>query len=427
MVSAAVTPKALATPRSQLLSRLLPLNSGPGEIVALDGLRAIAALSVMMFHAHYIVSRPGAISGADVTYLWNYGQTGVHLFFVLSGFLLFTPYARAMLNGRPLPSVKRFFQRRALRILPAYWVCLAILAALQYPQLANPKGLVNIGIHLFLLHDDVFSINRTIEGPFWTLAVEAQFYVVLPLFAWLMSRFVGTTRSRWRVIASVLALIAGALVVRAADATIHGRSVIDHQGLAATLGQLFVHVTLGAQGKYLEVFGLGMLSTVVYQIAQDESRRLRRRLPLISIMLIAVALVMTIGLAQFTMRQNIVTPGYVMFYHAWDPLVIGGPLLIGIPYAALTIGVLWAPQWLRGIFEAKPLQLIGLISYSLYLWHLPILEFAAQQTMALPVSARIGIEILVGFMVAIPVAFLSYQLVERPFLSQRRRLATQPA
>ncbi len=63
----------------------------------------------------------------DISVPWNYAQTGVHLFFVLSGFLLFLPYARAMLQDRPLPTARRFYQRRALRILPAYWVCMIAL------------------------------------------------------------------------------------------------------------------------------------------------------------------------------------------------------------------------------------------------------------------------------------------------------------
>ncbi len=91
---AALAPRDMAS-RSQWRVALLPLDSGPGEIASIDGLRAIAALSVMLFHAYYLVSRSVG-AGVDVTALWNYGQSGVHLIFVRSGFLLFMPYARAM-------------------------------------------------------------------------------------------------------------------------------------------------------------------------------------------------------------------------------------------------------------------------------------------------------------------------------------------
>ncbi len=424
MSSVTVATQSGATPRPSLQSVLLPLNTGPGEIASVDGLRAVAALGVMMFHAYYLVTRTVVIGGLDVTFLWNYGQSGVHLFFILSGFLLFTPFARAMLTGRPLPSVNRFFQRRALRILPAYWACLAILAALQFRQFTSPAGLANIGMHLLMLHDVVPSMDRAIEGPFWTLAVEAQFYVMLPIFAWAIARFVGPTRSRMRLILGVLAVMAGALALRGVDAFVQSQ-LLRAPGSLGVASLVFLRVTLGTQGKYLEVFALGMLCSVLYLAAQDESRRLRRRLPEIGLALASVALVALIGLARIEMSLDILTPHNFIYAPAVNLLLIFGPLIAGISYACLTLGVLWSPAWLRGIFEAWPLRFIGLISYSLYLWHEPILSFAAQYTAALPPTLRVGCEILVGFGVAVPVAYLSYQLIERPFLSQRRRLAAQ--
>ena len=380
----------------------------------------------MLFHAYHLVAGQVVVGGQNITYLWNYGQSGVHLFFVLSGFLLFMPFARAMLNGRPLPSVKRFFQRRALRILPAYYVCLLILSATQFRQLASIKGLENIGLHLVMLHDDVSTVNRAINGPFWTLAVEAQFYVVLPLLAWAIAKFVGKTCSRWRVVVGVLAVMAGALVLRSMDAVAQGR--FDHiPGLVGDVARVFIHTTLGVQGKDLEVFALGMLCSVLYLAAQEESRRLRRSLPWIGAPLIVAAILAMVPLAQLQMRQDILTPPYWVFAHATDMLVIGGPLMAGLPYAALTLGVLWAPRWLRAVFELWPLRFIGLISYSLYLWHLPILTLTKNFAMTLPQGTRIGFEILVGVFVAIPVAYLSYQFVERPFLARRRKIVAQAA
>lgn len=410
------------------LARRLPVSTNPGEIASLDGLRALAALSVMLFHSYYLVTSHVIIGGQDVAFIWNYGQSGVHLFFVLSGFLLFTPYARAMLNGQSLPSTRRFFQRRALRILPAYYVCLAILAALQFRSLLSLSGLENIGLHVIMLHDDVAAFNRSINGPFWTLAIEAQFYVVLPLFAWAIGRFVGATRSRLRIVAGVLGVIAGALALRMVDEVVQGKLAIRH-GVVGSLAKLFFHLTFGVQGKYLEVFGLGMLCSVLYLAAQEESRRLRRSLPWVGAALVAFAVVAMIGLAKVQMVQDILTPAYFMLTHATDMRVVGGPLLAGLPYAALTIGVLWAPRWLRAVFEIRPLRFIGLISYSLYLWHLPILYLAQRVATTLPQDARIWFMVVIGFTVAVPVAFLSYHFVERPFLARRRKLAAaaQPA
>ncbi len=422
---AALAPRDMVS-RSQWRAALLPLDSGPGEIASIDGLRAIAALSVMLFHAYYLVSRSVVVAGVDVTALWNYGQSGVHLFFVLSGFLLFMPYARAMLAGRPLPSARRFFQRRALRILPAYWACLVILSLTQFTLLASPAGLANIGMHLLMLHDDIAVMNRAIEGPFWSLAVEAQFYVVLPIIAWAIAKVVGQTGSRRRTIGGVLAMLIGALALRSGDAYVQGHFA-HHPGVSGALATLFVHATLGIQGKYLEVFALGMLASVLYLGAQEESRKLRWSLRWISPMLVALALVAIVLLAQVQMRQDILTPPYFLFLSAGNLKVICGPLVAGLPYAALVLGVLWSPRWLRSVFEAPPLRFVGFISYSLYLWHLPILMLATPYALRAPESLCVAILVAVGFFVAIPVAYLSYQFVERPFLAQRRRLTLQPA
>ena len=90
----------------------------------MDSLRAIAALSVLVTHT-------GFLSGANTT-TW-YGQylarldIGVTIFFLLSGFLLYRPFALAHLRDEPAPSVKRFYTRRLLRIIPAYWVALSFV------------------------------------------------------------------------------------------------------------------------------------------------------------------------------------------------------------------------------------------------------------------------------------------------------------
>src|SRR5690242_20063157 len=108
------------------------MDNGPQEIRALDGLRALAAFSIVGFHALLFLQFEYTPLSRAVNHGWYYLSTGVHLFFVLSGFLLFLPYVRALLDGERLPSARRFYQRRALRILPAYWVCLTIMVALKF-------------------------------------------------------------------------------------------------------------------------------------------------------------------------------------------------------------------------------------------------------------------------------------------------------
>ncbi len=215
-------------------------------------------------------------------------------------------------------------------------------------------------MHLLMLHDDIAVMNRAIEGPFWSLAVEAQFYVVLPIIAWAIAKFVGQTGSRRRTIGGVLAMLVGALVLRSGDAYVEGH-LAHHPGVLGALATLFVHATLGIQGKYLEVFALGMLCSVLYLAAQEESRRLRRSLRWIGPMLVALALVAIVLLAQVQVHQDILTPPYFLFMSAGNLQVICGPLVAGLPYAALVLGALWSPRWLRSGFEAPSLRFVGFI------------------------------------------------------------------
>ena len=121
-----------AETRGRILKRLRPMENGPREIRSLDGLRAVAALSIVLFHVMLFLQLEYQPWSQAINHGWYYLSTGVHLFFVLSGFLLFLPYVRALLDGAPLPSARRFYRRRALRILPAYLVCLAAMVALVY-------------------------------------------------------------------------------------------------------------------------------------------------------------------------------------------------------------------------------------------------------------------------------------------------------
>lgn len=416
---ATAAPAARRASLRERLRVLWPLSSGPREIRVLDGLRAVAALSVLTYHAVRVTTTHPVLLGVDVSFAWNFTQTGVHLFFILSGFLLFLPYARVLLQGRTLPSARRFYERRALRILPAYYVCLAILALLQLPSLLSLSGLGNVASHLVFLHDDFPAYNRMIEGPFWTLAVEWQFYLVLPLLAALVARIAGAARSVMRVAGGVLCVLLLALVLRAADAQANGYLTRTHGGTAHALLTLVVRVTMGSQGKFLEVFAVGMLCSVLY-VAGTEQQRLSPRLARrIALPLSLAALAGMYALAQWDLRTTIDAPPYFKTISALDWGVLLGPLLIGMSYAALMMSILWGGRMLKAVFEARVLRFIGLISYSLYLWHLPIVQASVPFVDRLAPQVRTGGSLVFALCAATLVAYLSYQLVERPFLKRR--------
>jgi peptidoglycan/LPS O-acetylase OafA/YrhL len=390
--------------RSRLGAALKPLENGPQEIRALDGLRAVAAISIVVFHAlHAANFQASPISRVLGNFFW-FLPTGVHLFFVLSGFLLFLPYARAMLTNRPLPHVWLFYKRRALRILPVYWlalVVLAILTALQHAPLRLGQAIV---AHLFMVHDVFPHLNRDLEGPLWTLAVEAQFYLLLPLIAAALARFVGHTRSARRLLSGIAIAMALALVIRAADIAITASLPVNTtEGIA----RAFVLITMGMQGKYLEVFITGMLASVLYVVTVEHgnvSVWVRRRAAWG--ILLASIIVLLLAVQNVRYGGTIFTPGA-----RWGAQVLFYPLLVGAGYASLLLAILWSNRVIRWLFESPPMRFVGHISYSLYVWHNPIILAIAPFFAGIPILAR--------FIFAFPVAYVSYQLVERPFLRRR--------
>jgi peptidoglycan/LPS O-acetylase OafA/YrhL len=394
--------------------------AGTHDIRALDGLRGLAVLSVLLYHTLVALHVRSFLFGHEVTFAWFYLESGVELFFVLSGFLLFMPYARAMLQARPLPSTKTFYRRRALRILPAYWVCLAILVLIALPHYLSLDGLQNVAWHLALLHDAIPAYNRAIEGPFWTLAVEAQFYLLLPLIAWGIARWVGATQSLKRIAGGVLALLAAALAWRQLNG-VATAWLPKVSGWPQQAVRYILQFTYGSQGKYLEVFAIGMLCAVLYVAAQEG------RLPRIETVRFAAPLVLASFAAYLLLaprvyeRRNAILAQCNLCMQPGDVESLFGTLGLAVGYGTLLLAVLWGGHYLRRTFELPALRAIGLISYSLYLWHEPLVSTLIPPLAALPIPLAGVLATVAAGAVAVMAASASYWLVERRFLPNQRR------
>ena len=166
--------------------------SSASNIPELDGLRAVAVLSVFLRHAWGLSGQPQVvIGGVDLSPLIVMMANGVDLFFVLSGFLLGRGFVAADLAGKPAPSLRRYVRSRAFRILPAYYLALIALFVFFAPMLLNPAdvysngGTVTLASHLLVLQTiNPISYGRWgIASPYWTLTIEVIFYALVPLVA----------------------------------------------------------------------------------------------------------------------------------------------------------------------------------------------------------------------------------------------------
>ncbi len=164
----------LAPTREQAPDVVKPPPGNP-RFPLFDSLRGLAALAIVLTHV-------GLGSGAN--YNAAYGallarlDIGVTLFFVLSGFLLYRPFVAARLEDRPALRLRDYARRRVLRIVPAYWLALTVLAIWPGLTFTGPRWVY----YGFLQNYDFLWVLGGL-GQAWSLAVEASFYVLLPFYA----------------------------------------------------------------------------------------------------------------------------------------------------------------------------------------------------------------------------------------------------
>ncbi len=330
----------------------------------INGLRAISVTVVIFFHAGF-----DFLSG---------GYVGVDVFFVISGFLITTIITQDISDQNF--SILHFYERRARRILPALVVVLSVcipfawawmtpwqLAAFNRALMATCGFASNI---LFAYKADYFAPSAELNPLLhtWSLAVEEQFYVLFPLMM-----FGARNWSRRSLIALIL--------------------VISALSLAAA-------VTLSFLGEYVAgnfyllptrawELGAGALLSLMHDRFATAPERIKSQLACLGVAMILLSAIL------FTKQ----TP----FPSFWTVIpVLGSLLVIAFSSQGNSTG---------RILSAAPLVTIGLVSYSAYLWHQPLLAFSRLRRMGQPEQAEILILIAFSFILA----YLTWQFVERPF------------
>jgi peptidoglycan/LPS O-acetylase OafA/YrhL len=297
------------------------------RLVGLDGIRGIAALAVV-FHHCYLLAFPGypAITGPWWAGWLIYGHFSVVVFIVLSGFSLAVSPVRA---GWRLDKTK-FAKRRAWRILPPYWAALVFSlmiawAVIPQPGEAAPTGKSVVAYGL-LLQDIVGSPSP--NGAFWSIAVEAQLYIVFPLMLLLIRR--GSAAVMLSLVGTAVALIGI---------------------LSPTMPTVDKLMRLTPQ--FAVLFGLGVVAAGVLS-ADWTSRVPWQWLALVT----AVPVFAAIGIAGSV---------WTIDHFFWIDM------LVGIPFALLLAAMATEhPRWLLRALDIRPIRSLGSFSYSLYLVHAPI-------------------------------------------------------
>jgi peptidoglycan/LPS O-acetylase OafA/YrhL len=367
------------------------VTASTSRVAGVDGLRACAALAVLGYHVALACSltRVGPLAP-----LFAELKAGVAMFFVISGFVLYRPYARAITGSRPLPSWRAFLNHRALRILPAYWVALTVLAF-------GPLRLSLIsanGWRYFML-GQIYNSDTVLGGlgVAWSLCVEVSFYAALPLFAWGVSR---STRGRGSRAAARLQLVAlgGIAAAGVLLRLILTRSLI---GQVPSGGTTTLEIALPG---FLDWFAAGMALAVLAGTWESGERLPPRvaalaRRPAWCRGLGAACF----GLSALTQPQDLFLPLYGVTAH----LVTGlGCVLIVLP-TVLGVGK---------ALQHRVMTWLGTVSYGIYLWQVPVLQAIDGQgppgTSTAPVEA-LGLFVVVAA-IAVGLGAASWYLVEQP-------------
>jgi peptidoglycan/LPS O-acetylase OafA/YrhL len=367
---------------------------GREYIVSLTGLRGIAALLVFLYH--YSALHPGI--RLDLTVPWigsvlqfplGLGGVGVDVFFVLSGFLLGLPFARAALGAADAPVLSRYFRRRFLRVFPAYYAQLGvIMAAGAWFVTWRPQTVETFLAHLVMFFNIGWEPVTPIVGVWWTLPVEMGFYLLLPLLAPLMRP------SRW--LPTLVLGLAASVAYRAWAGA--------HFGAAAPGAAFLAAVQLPGS---LPEFLLGASAALLVQ----QRAIMQQAAP--APWLLDALLVLGLLLPALWMWHVVVGAGTDFWLGHWSMLV--SPIALGLPLAAAVTSLYWGSRLGRLLLANRGVYFFGLISYSLYLWHFPVMQ--QLQKLAGPGYADWPhwIKFPLCVVAVTAVAGLSYYLVERPF------------
>jgi len=364
----------------------------------LDGFRALAALAVLVYH---VMTFRGWIAnmdawGADLAaWVDHLGNFGVCVFFLLSGLVLYRPFAAAALQVQEQPDILAYASRRVLRIYPAYVIALTVWYAFAFFPLA---GHVSSSTYIaeYLLVQNYVTGGLEASLPIaWTLCVEVGFYLALPLIALVIRKLPGGSSPHPvdRLTAQLAGLVTLTLIslgfrwyVTSVDPSWPGNP------------QLWLP-------NYFDWFALGMLLAILHTW-----RSMGRAMPRI-ITAVASRPLLSWGLA-------IVVYWWLVLIPKPGSLELGpSDELLRFTVSGLAALLLLLPAVLPGprrralsVMDGKVLLYLGSISYGIYLWHTIVIRWAFDRPLALNTWQLL----LFTLAVTIAVAAASFALVERP-------------
>ena len=352
----------------------------PAHVVGLDGVRGVAVLLVFISHFHWILSPDPFLTKVTPWHFINRtfeaGFMGVDIFFVLSGFLITSLLMKdRSTNQKNL--FKRFYRRRALRLLPALYALL--IADFFVSRWENFPGDIQWRTtwHAILFLNNWNIVNNFGEaqndlGHLWSLGIEEQFYLIWPLTIWLLAKLKIPSKM-------MIPLILFASLV-----------VMAHRTSLWNDGTSWIILYIRTDTR-LDSLLIGAMFAYVYRHFQVPSKILN-----------SVATLSFLGLVYI---KYVLDKSPFIFEMGWTIIaLLAGFIILSVAEGAFFI---------QKVFTWRPLTMIGKVSYGLYLWHMPIfLLFGRHVT-----SGSRPLRLLIAIILACVVTSLSWFFIEKPFLN----------
>jgi peptidoglycan/LPS O-acetylase OafA/YrhL len=372
----------------------------PRRFELIEGLRGVAALSVLAYHGVYKAYLQG--SGSPTLQAWaSHLDAGVPLFFVISGFLLYRPFVAARMAGRPAPTTEEYGRRRILRIVPAYWVVLLVvgIAGLSYPGspgILSPEGLPYYFGFLQIYDPQVASGGINVA---WSLCVEITFYLMLPFWAALIRRRVAGRGAGGEYVALGL-LFAGSVAWQV--------FALNHAGPEGFGGSAAPWIE--PLPNYCDQFAVGMALAVFSVSREGRPVRCPAWLCLAASAVAFWAISTRLGLTGRT--DEVQTVGRALAEHQLATLCAAGLL---VP------AVLGGGGSARRLLGARPLMAAGRWSYGIYLVHVPVLIALLKLGLRPTSNAGLLLFAAVALLITLVAAAALSRFIERPAMRLRRR------
>lgn len=353
------------------------ITSGSSWIPEIDGLRFIAIALVVLFHlsAQVTTKSPDALTRHDwyagLFAFFDRGDIGVRIFFVISGFILGRPFARHYLLGHARPSLGSYYLRRLTRLEPPYLINIAVCAIsiVLYGHRAVAEVFPHFAASAVYLHRFFFPEGGVINPVAWTLEIEVQFYLLVPLLT-----LIFLVRNRW-LRRTTLAAVSIAIPVML-EVFVFGK-VNDDSHFWVTIGWL------------LQYFLAGMLLSDIY-VAEMTAWRQSWVWDVVS------------GAAWC-----------ILLFTGHGALYVVEPLLIALAFVGAFRGIL-----LHRLLTIEWIAIIGGMCYSIYLWHFFVIALVFKASRHLLLTHDLLGDFLAQSIVILPCIFAFsaayFIFIERP-------------